>query len=93
MSITVVTWKEMMDEWHKEPAKLLAWLTKLFWDAEIEPEAPAMWLARMGEVRLGQSRLGHRVTLRLCRKCSEVLKWESVTGVPEDECQCICHKG
>ena len=55
MSLRAVTWKEKMDEWHEEPHKLLAWLTKLFWDAQISPDKPCCWLAQNGEIRIGKS--------------------------------------
>ena len=44
MNLRSVTWREQMDEWHQNPEKLLAWLTKLFWDAEIPPDEPCCWL-------------------------------------------------
>ena len=45
MSLRSVTWAEKMDEWHRNPEKLLAWITKLFWDAEIPRDAPCSWIA------------------------------------------------
>lgn len=93
MSVTIVTWKEFMDRWHEDPQKLLAWLTRLFWNAEIDPASPAMWKALDGEIIIGTSSLGHRVTLRLCDKCATAIPFvKSVTIVSEEECQCLCHK-
>jgi len=48
----MVTWKEKMDEWHQHPEKLLAWLTKLFWDAQILPTEPCSWLAKDGKIEI-----------------------------------------
>lgn len=63
MTIEIVKWKEMMDEWHQEPQKLLAWLTKLFWDAEIDPSSSACWKAYNGVIMIGKERTGHVVPL------------------------------
>jgi hypothetical protein len=50
MSLRSVTWKEKMDEWHQNPDKLLAWLTKLFWDAQIPPEEDCIWVTKSGKI-------------------------------------------
>lgn len=55
MTLEMVTWKQKMQEWHEEPEKLLAWLTKLFWDAQISPNAPCMWWAANGKIIIGGS--------------------------------------
>jgi len=52
MSLRAVTWKEKMDEWHQNPEKLLAWLTKLFWDAQIPLNEPCTWLAKDGKIEI-----------------------------------------
>lgn len=92
MSLHVLTWKDLLDEFYADPQKALAWLLKLFWDAEIEPEEIAQWDAKAGLIQLGQSRLGHAVVLRLCNECRKHVRWTQVTAVGENECQCVCHK-
>ena len=48
--LEAVTWSETLDEWHKDPQKLLAWITKLFYDAQIPPDGATTWLARNGKI-------------------------------------------
>ena len=52
MSLRLVTWTEQMDEWHQNPEKLLAWITKLFWDAQIPSNASTSWRAQQGKIEI-----------------------------------------
>lgn len=52
MSLRRVTWKEVMDEWHQHPEKLLAWITKQFWDAQISLDASMSWQAKDGTITI-----------------------------------------
>ena len=52
--LEIVTNKMEMDAWFQDPSKLLAFIAKLFWEAQMEPNKGFTWFAKDGKIIIEQ---------------------------------------
>jgi len=52
MSLTIVTWEDLIEEWERNPERALEWIISLLFRAGISPKDSAQWLVEFKKKRI-----------------------------------------